>query len=239
MANGKAQQVGRSVSQKTCLNRRLTHGNFADEWLGLCFALEIPDRTGDQGFFLAQKTPHERSGRERRMDATTIELPKWTRGYVQVYTGEGKGKTTAALGLALRAAGNGIRTYIGQFMKKSLSGEIKAIRMLKDFVQIEQFGWNIKCSELLHGLERARNAMFSKKFQIVILDEISTAVSMQMISVDDVLELIAYKPDNVELILTGRNAPEAFISVADVVSEIQEVKHYFRTGVQARAGIEM
>jgi cob(I)alamin adenosyltransferase len=171
------------------------------------------------------------------------------RGYVQVYTGNGKGKTTAALGLAFRAAGHGMRTYIGQFLKGQHYGELTAAARLSPFIRIERFGRE----GFLHvtegpddedlrrageGLRKCRAAMLSGKFRIVVLDEVLTAVLLKVLTEKDVLDFLAAKPDGVELVLTGRGAPQAVIDRADLVTEMKDVKHYFEKGVKARIGIE-
>lgn len=169
------------------------------------------------------------------------------RGYVQVYTGDGKGKTTAALGLALRAAGRGLRTYVGQFMKGQKYGELDALR---DFplIEIEQYG-GLRCihreevtSEDVawahRGLERAREAMLSGKYDIVVLDEVNVTIWFGLLSVDDLLGFLDQRPEHVEVVLTGRRAPPELIARADLVTEMREVKHYYEQDVLARVGIE-
>lgn len=171
------------------------------------------------------------------------------KGYVQIYTGNGKGKTTAALGIALRALGHGIRTYIGQFMKGEDYGELEAIKLLKPYIKIERYGKKgfihvkkepdeeqIKLAK--EGLEKAKEALLSGQYGIVVLDEALTAIFFKLISIDEILELIKHKPENVELILTGRYAPEELIDAADLVTEMKEIKHYYSKGVLARKGIE-
>ncbi|MCX6003813.1 MAG: cob(I)yrinic acid a,c-diamide adenosyltransferase [Chloroflexi bacterium] len=171
------------------------------------------------------------------------------KGYIQVYTGNGKGKTTAALGLAFRAMGCGLRTYIGQFMKGQHYGELDAAKMVPEYITIEQYGRNtftqIKDSPDTEdvwiakaGLARAREAMLSHKYDIIVLDEITTAHYFHLITIDEMLEMIASKPDGVELILTGRYAPKKLIDAADLVTEMAEVKHYFQNGTISRDGIE-
>lgn len=170
------------------------------------------------------------------------------RGYVHIYTGNGKGKTTAALGLALRAAGHGMCTYIGQFMKGQAYGEIKA---LKDnpYITINQFAddqclirkedVNEKHVKQAHeGLQRCREAMLSGQFQLVILDEVNVAIWFGLLQEEQVLEFLEKRPENVELVFTGRYAPECLIERADLVTEMRCVKHYYDQGVSARDGIE-
>jgi len=171
------------------------------------------------------------------------------KGYVQVYTGNCKGKTTAALGLAFRAAGHGLKTYFGQFMKGQHYGELEAAKFMQPYITIEQYGkpgWvhvqkppkeeDVRLAQ--EGLKRAREAMFSGKYDIIVFDEITTAHYFQLISLKDMLEIITSKPDGVEVIFTGRYAPPEVIAAADLVTEMVEVKHYYQKGVQAREGIE-
>lgn len=170
-----------------------------------------------------------------------------SRGYVQVYTGNGKGKTTAALGLALRAAGHGLRTYIGQFMKGQHYGELDAVQALP-CITIEQYG-DVHCirreevtaahiAQAKSGWTRARAAMLSGEYDIIVLDEVNVAIWFGLLSVQEVLALMDERPAHVELILTGRFAPPAVLERADLVTEMQEVKHYYTQGVVARCGIE-
>ncbi|MCL0058128.1 cob(I)yrinic acid a,c-diamide adenosyltransferase [Dehalococcoidia bacterium] len=170
------------------------------------------------------------------------------KGYVQVYTGNSKGKTTAALGLAFRAMGRGLKTYVGQFLKGQKYGELEAAKMMFPYITIEQYGKDtfvhvrgpseedIKMAR--DGLARAREAMLSGEYDIVVFDELVTGHFFHLISLDDMLEIIKSKPDGVEVILTGRHAPPELIAAADLVTEMVEVKHYFKQGVAARDGIE-
>ncbi|TFH35576.1 MAG: cob(I)yrinic acid a,c-diamide adenosyltransferase [Dehalococcoidia bacterium] len=172
------------------------------------------------------------------------------KGYAQVYTGNCKGKTTAALGLAFRAMGSGFKTYIGQFMKGQQYGELESARMVKPFITIEQYGRK----DLIHvqdpplpedvqmamdGLVKARRAMMSGDYDIIIFDEILTAHCFHLVSVDSILDLVKTRPDKVEIVLTGRHAPQEVIDAVDLVTEMVEVKHYFTKGVGARKGIEL
>lgn len=167
-------------------------------------------------------------------------------GYVHVYTGNGKGKTTAALGLALRAICAGKKIYIGQFIKGMHYSELDAVKYLPNLV-IEQYGRgcficgkpteeDIKLAR--NGLKRAREILNGQTFDIVILDEINVAIFYKLLDVVEVLELITNRPRDVELILTGRYAPKEVVEMADLVTEMVEVKHYYRQGVPARKGIE-
>jgi len=170
-------------------------------------------------------------------------------GYIQIYTGNGKGKTTAALGLALRAAGYGFKSYIGQFLKGQTYGELFSVKKLSPLITIEQFGrkgfihvtrnpdkQDIKRAK--YGLKKCLEAMLSGKYKIIVLDEINVAVDFNLLSEQEVLKFMAKKPEEVELILTGRYAPPSFIKKADLVTEMKEIKHYYQQGIKARNGIE-
>ncbi len=170
-------------------------------------------------------------------------------GLIQVYTGDGKGKTTAALGLALRAAGYGFRTYFGQFLKGQPSGEILAVKKLSSLVTLEQFGRKkfLKITEDFEeedyklaeeGLKKCLEAMLSGKYQIIVLDEVNVAVNLGLLKEKQVLEFLDRKPADVEVVLTGRYAPESFLQRADLVTEMVCRKHYYEKGVRARKGIE-
>ncbi len=171
------------------------------------------------------------------------------KGYIQIYTGNGKGKTTAALGLAVRAAGHGFRTYIGQFMKGRKYGELNSLAKLSGLVVIKQFGRNAfvhvdknpdprDIAKAEEGLELCREAMLSQDFRLIILDEINTAVYFNLLHPKKVLQFMDDKPSGVELVLTGRYAPESFIQRADLVTEMKEIKHFYAGGIEARDGIE-
>ena len=167
--------------------------------------------------------------------------------YIQVYTGDGKGKTTAAIGLAVRAVGAGLRVFIGQFMKSGKYSEIEALKRFGDQIVCLQFGsgrWvKGKPAEedvLLaqEGLEKVREIITSGEYQLVILEEANMAVWFKLLDVRDLIQIIDLKPDNVELVFTGRRADPLLIERADLVTEMREVKHYFTQGVKARIGIE-
>lgn len=169
------------------------------------------------------------------------------RGYVQVYTGNGKGKTTAALGLAIRAAGAGLRTFIAQFIKKQRCSEHVLLDELRDRITIKQYGRGLimrrrpspaDIRAAHEGYEETRNIMLSKEFDVVVLDEGNVAAHYGLITVQDLLELIASKPRTVELVITGRYADERIVKTADLVTEMHEVKHYRKQGLIARRGIE-
>uniref|UniRef100_A0A7C4XDH1 Cob(I)yrinic acid a,c-diamide adenosyltransferase n=1 Tax=candidate division WOR-3 bacterium TaxID=2052148 RepID=A0A7C4XDH1_UNCW3 len=167
---------------------------------------------------------------------------------IQIYTGDGKGKTTAALGLALRAVGHGKKVIMLQFMKGEINyGELKSAKLLKNF-RIEQYGRpdfvdkdhpaKIDIELARKGFERAKEVLREKKYDIVILDELNVAVDYGLIPVNEVIELFKKVPRRIELIITGRYMPEEFKEYGDLISEVIEVKHYFQKGVKARKGIE-
>jgi cob(I)alamin adenosyltransferase len=168
-------------------------------------------------------------------------------GYVHVYTGEGKGKTTAAIGLALRASGHGRRVFFGQFLKGRRTGEVAGFES-SDLVDVEQFGDIGLCDRGLvsheqrararTGLARARDAVRTGEYDVVVLDEIDVAVWFGLLKENDCLALLDERLPHVELVFTGRWAPQALVERADLVTEMREVKHYYRNGICARAGIE-
>ncbi len=169
------------------------------------------------------------------------------KGYVQVYTGTGKGKTTAALGLALRAAGAGLRTLIVQFIKKTKCSEHVLLGELGDRITIEQYGRGLimgrKASRAdiqaaRKGYERVSAAMLSNEYDLLILDEANVATHYGLLTVEDLLELIAQKPAGIELVITGRYADPRVMAAADLVTEMREIRHYHEQGVKARRGIE-
>jgi len=169
------------------------------------------------------------------------------KGYIQVYTGDGKGKTTAAFGLAVRAAGAGLRVYIAQFVKGMKYGELDAMEKLSDCITIKQYGrdcfiFNEPDKEDIRaareGLREVREIMCSGEYQVIILDEANIATYYNLFSVDDLLDFIKVKPEGVELVITGRKADPRIIEKADLVTEMKEIKHYYQKGVEARTGIE-
>jgi cob(I)alamin adenosyltransferase len=170
----------------------------------------------------------------------------WERGYVQVYTGDGKGKTTAAFGLALRAAGAGLRVFLAQFVKGMEYSELRALERFDEievrrygrdcFIQREPEAADIEAARA--GLAEARTEMASGNWDLVILDEANIATHFELFSVEDLLEAIAQKPEGVELVITGRRADARVIEAADLVTEMREIKHYYEQGVPCRKGIE-
>jgi cob(I)alamin adenosyltransferase len=175
-------------------------------------------------------------------------MPKLEKGLVQVYTGNGKGKSSAAFGLALRAVGRGLKVYIIQFIKGGFDyGELYVVDKLPN-LKLKAFGRgkfvtekpaekeDIKLAE--EALTLVEEVVKSGEYDIVILDEINVALNLKLIKTEKVLKLIENKPKYVELILTGRYAPNEIIEVADLVTEMKEIKHPFNKGYQARKGIE-
>ncbi len=173
---------------------------------------------------------------------------KERKGLIQVFTGNGKGKTSAALGSILRATGHGLKVFIVFFMKgKYPYGEFSSLPKLPN-VEVASFGLrclidrnNINPEEIKQAelaLQTARQAMLSGKYDMVVLDEVNVAVYFKLIPLDDVIKLIEEKPPEVELILTGRYAEGAVIELADLVTEMMKVKHPYDRGVKARKGIE-
>ncbi len=169
------------------------------------------------------------------------------RGLVQVYTGDGKGKTTAALGLALRACGCGLKVFLAQFAKGRPSGELYALQRLADLVTVRQYGRESFLvgepdSEDLRlaraGWQEVRRVAARGEQDLLILDEIGIALHYGLVSTAEVLDLLAAKPATLELVLTGRKMPEEILERADLVTEMRQVKHYHERGVQARRGIE-
>lgn len=171
------------------------------------------------------------------------------KGYIQVYTGNGKGKTTAALGLAFRAMGCGLKTYIGQFMKGQHYSELDAAKMIPGYITIEQYGKHTFTQVTMNpdpkdirmaknGLTKSKKAMLSHEYNIIVLDEILTAHYFHLVTLDDILAMIKEKPEGIELVFTGRYAPKELLEAADLVTEMAEIKHYFQNGVKSRDGIE-
>lgn len=169
------------------------------------------------------------------------------KGYVQVYTGDGKGKTTAALGLALRAAGAGLSVFFLQFLKSGGYSEIEALKNLADRITVEQAGRGClirgapeaeDIAAAQRGLARAREILTAGRHPVVILDEANVAASLGLFPVQELLDLIRLKPEGTELVLTGRYAHPEVIARADLVTEMKAVKHYYDKGVAARNGIE-
>jgi cob(I)alamin adenosyltransferase len=170
------------------------------------------------------------------------------KGLVQVYTGNGKGKTSAAFGLALRAIGRGLKVHIIQFIKGGFDyGESRVAERL-DNLTLKAFGRgkfivtkpppedDLRLAG--EAFELAKRIVSSMKYDVVVLDEINVAIDLGMLDLHEVVDFVRNKPNSVELVLTGRNAPKAIIEVADLVTEMKEVKHPFQQGIPPRKGIE-
>jgi len=169
------------------------------------------------------------------------------KGYVHVYTGNGKGKTTAAIGLAIRAAGAGMRVYIAQFVKGMHYSELDALDRYADRITLKQYGRDCFIKQepseediqaARKGFEEVKGVLASGDYQMVILDEANIATHYNLFSADELIELVRSKPESVELVITGRGADPKVIAVADLVTEMKEIKHYHNRGIEARQGIE-
>lgn len=176
-------------------------------------------------------------------------MNKLEKGYIQVYTGNGKGKSTAAIGQAVRAAGYGLRTYIAQFMKEYPYNELRSLELLNEWITVEQFAGDDfvyrkelpdkqEMDKARRGLETAKAKMLSGKYDLIILDEVLVSIHFGLFNDEEILTFIKMKPVNVELILTGRYCPDKILEIADLVTEMKVIKHYYQEGVLARKGIE-
>ena len=178
-------------------------------------------------------------------------MDKLQKGYVAVYTGDGKGKTTAAVGQAVRSAGNGLKVYMVQFLKTDNTGELETAKNIGEnfkifrFQKQEGFFWTLNEEEkeivrreVNKALEFVKGVIDNNRCDVLILDEIMGVIKNNLIKTDQVIELIDKKPETMELILTGRDAPESIIDKADLVTEMKKIKHYIEKGVYAREGIE-
>src|SRR5512139_635051 len=170
-----------------------------------------------------------------------------TKGCIHVYTGDGKGKTTAAIGLAVRAAGAGLRVFIAQFMKRGDYSEIEGLRQLADRITVEQFGTGrfvrgapdaAELAAARTGLERVRAVLAAGAHDLVVLDEANVAAAVGVIPTAELLALLDLRPEGTEVVLTGRSAPAELLERAELITEMQAVRHYFQAGVAARKGIE-
>lgn len=176
-------------------------------------------------------------------------MNKLEQGFIQIYTGNGKGKTTAAIGQAVRAAGFGLKTYIAQFMKEFPYNELNSLKHLKNWITIEQFCGDEfvykrelpgeeDLTKAKKGLQTAQEKMLSGEYDLILLDEAIVAIYFKLIETEELIEIMKLKPEKVELILTGRYCPEELIKLADLVTEMKEVKHYYQEGIKSRRGIE-
>ena len=174
---------------------------------------------------------------------------KNSKGLVQVFTGEGKGKTTAALGTVLRAAGHGLKVFVVFFMKGDYPyGEYATLPKLPN-VETAAFGLRQfvhkddkinpeEVKEAKAALVKAREAMLSGRYDIIVMDEVNTSLYFKLLEIDEVIRLIKDRPENVELIMTGRNADKKIVEMADLVTEMVKIKHPYDKGIMARKGIE-
>jgi cob(I)alamin adenosyltransferase len=187
----------------------------------------------------------------KEVESLTNEIPVASnprKGLVLVITGNGKGKTTSALGQALRAIGHGYRVCMVQFMKGKQYGEIIAAEKYLPNFKVFQYGLDsfvmrenpapIDVELARQGLEIARRLIRSDEYDLVILDEINVAVDFKLIPLEEVLELVRTKPPELDLVMTGRYAPEELRELADMVSEVREIKHHYAAGIKSREGIE-
>ncbi|MDK0722604.1 cob(I)yrinic acid a,c-diamide adenosyltransferase [Clostridium perfringens] len=177
-------------------------------------------------------------------------MAKLKEGYVQVYTGNGKGKTTAAMGLAFRATGDGMEVKVVQFLKSWKTGELESAKRFDNleilrFEKVKGFTWELNEEELAQlksevrvGFDFVKGLVENRGCDILILDEVMASISGGFIGEDEIVELIEKKPKDMELILTGRNVPEKIMEKADLITEMREIKHYYKKGVPAREGIE-
>jgi cob(I)alamin adenosyltransferase len=165
---------------------------------------------------------------------------------IQIYTGKGKGKTTAALGLALRASGAGLKVFIGQFIKGKNYSELRILRSLKN-ITLEQFGRGCfitgkpgkkDIAIAQKGLEKIKKIIAERSYDVIILDEINIAVKLKLLAQEEVVSIMKEVSPRCELILTGRDAHPEFFKLAHLVSDIREKKHYYKKGIKARKGIE-
>ncbi len=176
---------------------------------------------------------------------------KLERGLIQVYTGDGKGKTTAAIGQGIRAYGNGLKVYMLQFLKGGKTGELSTIDELGEnfkifrFEKPKDFTWNLTKEELeelkleiKEGYNFILEVIKENKCDLLIIDEIMAVLSNKFLTLEEVLYILDNKPENMEIILTGRNVPNEIIEKSNLVTEMKCIKHYFEEGVPAREGIE-
>lgn len=191
---------------------------------------------------------------DKKLKNAELINPSWEQhGYIQIYTGNGKGKTTASLGLAMRALGRDWKVLIIMFTKGGSNyGELTSFKNLSPNINknltIEQAGLDRIIyaankngddeKEIKRGWEIAKKAIQNDEYQLIILDEINIAIDLKILDIDDVIEVLKNKPQNMEIVLTGRNAHKKAIEIAHLVSEIKPIKHYWNLGIEARKGIE-
>ncbi|KUO71784.1 MAG: cob(I)yrinic acid a,c-diamide adenosyltransferase [Clostridia bacterium BRH_c25] len=178
-------------------------------------------------------------------------MMKLKKGLIQVYTGDGKGKTTAALGQGLRSCGRGLKVRMVQFLKGGDTGELHSVEKLHPLFEIFRFEkergffWTLseqEKSELKEDIERGfkfiKRVVANNECDVLIIDELLGVLGNKLLEINEVVELLKSKPDTMEIIITGRNVPKEIVDIADLVTEMKEIKHYFNNGMPAREGIE-
>lgn len=169
------------------------------------------------------------------------------KGYIQVYTGNGKGKTTAAIGLSVRAVGAGKKVFFAQFVKGRIYSEIEAVQKFLPDITVRQYGLDCfifhnptqqDINAAQKGFKEISAIIQSGKYEVVVLDEANIALFYNLFTTEELVGVLKLKPENVEIIITGRYAPPEIIDIADLVTEMKDVKHYYYQGVEARVGIE-
>ncbi len=168
------------------------------------------------------------------------------KGYIHVYTGDGKGKTTAALGLSIRAAGAGLKVFFAQFIKGKIYSEIEIINEISN-ITLKQYGLNCFIEKeptyedivaAKKGLKEVVRIINQGEYDLIVLDEVNIALYYELFSVEELITVLKNKPDTIEIVLTGRKAPDEIIEIADFVTDMVELKHYYDKGIEARKGIE-
>lgn len=168
------------------------------------------------------------------------------KGHIHLYTGNGKGKTTAAIGLAIRAAGAKKKVFIAQFIKGMQYSELETLKRIPE-IEFKQYGLNCfiineptqnDIDSARKGLAEVISILAQKKYDILVLDEICISLYYKLFEINELLELLKAKPEETEIVMTGRYAPKVLYEIADLVTEMNEIKHYYKNGVEARQGIE-
>jgi len=169
------------------------------------------------------------------------------KGFVHLYTGNGKGKTTAAIGLAIRAAGAGMKVFIAQFIKGRHYNELSSLEKFEGQIVIKQYGRDCFIKNepeeadrmaARRGLDEVEKIVMEGAYDMVVLDEINIALYYKLVDISEVAMMIKKRPEHVELVLTGRYAPQSLIDLSDLVTNMDEIKHYYHNGIEARPGIE-
>jgi len=169
------------------------------------------------------------------------------KGFVHLYTGNGKGKTTASIGLAIRAAGAGMKVFIAQFIKGMNYNELSALEKFEGQIVIKQYGRDCFIKNepeeadrmaARSGFDEVEKIVMEGAFDMVVLDEINIALYYKLVDISEVAMMIKKRPEHMELVLTGRYAPQSLIDLSDLVTNMEEIKHYYQNGIEARPGIE-